>query len=201
MPGDSAVLPVDSVSRKKMPLTSTLRYNVRGGMGDPRLRWLVETCVWLDVAKDHRQEQTLSVLAERIRLGDVSLLVPTVVLAGFYRHKARIVDERRRSLSTGCTCVTEAGDRFGDPMTKGSVLQHLNDVDHRMPLLGKAAARPVVRIVVDRRPQGRNACDGHTSPYAAQGWPPKAERTVHLAKPCCGSAPACPRDAADGRPW
>jgi hypothetical protein len=84
------------------------------------------------------------VLSERIRLGDVSLMVPTVVLADFDRHKARIVDESRRSLSKVCTRVTEASDRFGDPMTKGSVLQHLNDVDQRMPLLGEAAARSMV---------------------------------------------------------
>jgi hypothetical protein len=110
------------------------------------LRLLVDTCVWLDVAKDHRQEQTLSVLEELIRLGDVSLMVPTVVLAEFDRHKARIVDESRRSLSTVFKRVKEAVDRFGDSMTKGSVLQHLNEVDHQIPLLGEAAARSVVRI-------------------------------------------------------
>jgi hypothetical protein len=36
----------------------------------------------------------------------------------------------------------------------------------------------------------RKACDGHTSPYAPQGWSPMAERTVHLAKPFRWSAPA-----------
>jgi hypothetical protein len=113
---------------------------------DPMLRLLVGTCVWLDVAKDHRQEQTLSVLEELIRLGEVSLMVPTVVLAEYDRHKARIVDESRRSLSTVFKRVKEAVDRFGDPMTKGSVLQHLNEVDHQIPLLGEAAARSVVRI-------------------------------------------------------
>jgi PIN domain len=109
------------------------------------LRLLVGTCVWLDVAKDHRQEQTLSVLEELIRLGEVSLMVPTVVLAEYDRHKARIVDESRRRLSTVFKRVKEAVDRFGDPMTKGSVLQHLNEVDHQIPLLGESA-RPVVRI-------------------------------------------------------
>jgi hypothetical protein len=113
---------------------------------DPMLRLLVDTCVWLDVAKDHRQENTLSVLEELIRLGEASLIVPTVVLAEFEGHKARIVDESRRSLSTVFKRVKEAVDRFGDPTTKGSVLQHLNEVDHQIPLLGEAAARSVVRI-------------------------------------------------------
>ena len=113
---------------------------------DPMLRLLVDTCVWLDVAKDHRQEHTLSVLEELIRLGEASLIVPTVMLAEFARHKARIVDESRRSLSTVFKRVKEAVDRFGDPTTKGSVLQHLNEVDYQLPLLGEAAARSVVRI-------------------------------------------------------
>ena len=75
---------------------------------DPILSWLVDTCVWLDVAKDHRREQTLSVLEERTRLGDVSLMVLTAVLAEFGKHKARIVDESQRSFSPASKCVKEA---------------------------------------------------------------------------------------------
>jgi predicted nucleic acid-binding protein len=72
------------------------------------LRLLVDTCVWLDVAKDHRQENTLSVLEELIRLGEASLIVPSIVLAEFQRHKARIVEESRRSLSAVFKRVKEA---------------------------------------------------------------------------------------------
>jgi hypothetical protein len=54
---------------------------------DRRLRWLVETCVWLGVAKGHRQEPTWSVLEARVRLGDVSRLVPSVVRAEFDRQR------------------------------------------------------------------------------------------------------------------
>ncbi len=110
------------------------------------LRLLVDTCVWLDVAKDHRQENTLSVLEELIRLGEASLIVPSIVLTEFQKHKARIVEESRRNLSAVFKRVKEAVDRFGDPSTKASVLQHLNEVDHQIPLLGEAAARSVVRI-------------------------------------------------------
>jgi hypothetical protein len=110
------------------------------------LRLLVDTCVWLGVVKDHRQKNTLSVLEELIRLGEASLIVPTVVLAEFERHKARIVDESRRSLSTVFKRVKEAVEQFGDPTTKGVVLQHLNEMDHQLPLLGEAAVRSVVRI-------------------------------------------------------
>ena len=83
------------------------------------LRLLVETCGWLDVAKDHRQENTLSVLEELIRLGEVSLIVPTVVLVEFARHKTRIVEESRRSLSTVFKRVKEAVDQLEIPRRKG----------------------------------------------------------------------------------
>ena len=82
----------------------------------------------------------MSVLEELIRLCNISLIVPTIVLAEFDRHKARIVDESRRSLSTVFKRVKEAVDRFGDLTTKASVLQHLDEVDHQLPLLGEAAA-------------------------------------------------------------
>jgi predicted nucleic acid-binding protein len=81
-------------------------------------RLLVDTCVWLDVAKDHRQENTLSVLEELIRLGEASLIVPSIVLAEFQRHKARIVEESRRNLSAVFKRVKEAVDRFGEPRQK-----------------------------------------------------------------------------------
>ncbi len=110
------------------------------------LRLLVDTSVWLDIAKDHRQENILSVLEELIQVGEASLIVPTVVLSEFQKHKARIVDESSKSLSTVFKRVKEAVDRFGDPTTKGSVLMHLNEVDHRIPLLGETTARSVVRI-------------------------------------------------------
>jgi len=110
------------------------------------LRMLVDTCVWLDLAKDHRQEATLSVLEELIRLNEASLIVPSIVSTEFMRNKARIVDECRRSLSTVFKRVKDAVDRFGDPGKKVSVLQQLNEVDHQIPLLGESAARSVVRI-------------------------------------------------------
>ena len=47
-------------------------------------------------------------LEERTRLRDVSLMVLTAVLAGFEKHKARLVDESRRSFSTASKCVKEA---------------------------------------------------------------------------------------------
>jgi hypothetical protein len=67
------------------------------------------------VAKHHRQENTLSVLEELIRLGEALLMVPILVLTEFERHKVQIVDESWRSLSTVFKRVKEVGIGLGIP--------------------------------------------------------------------------------------
>jgi hypothetical protein len=41
------------------------------------LRLLIDTCVWLDMAKDHRQQVTLRYLEELIDAGEVGILLPS----------------------------------------------------------------------------------------------------------------------------
>lgn len=110
------------------------------------LRLLVDTCVWLDLAKDHRQERTLSILEELVRIGELSLVVPAVVREEFQKHKSRIIEESRKSLSTVIRRVKDAVDRFGAPEKRAAVLEQLSEVDHQLPLLGEACARSVSRI-------------------------------------------------------
>lgn len=109
-------------------------------------RFLIDTSVWLDLAKDTEQQPLLGVLEELIRTGEISLIVPRTVLDEFQRNKARVVEEGRRSLSSVFKRVKEAVDKFGDPKRKRAVLAHLNDVDHRLPQMGEAAVAAVTRI-------------------------------------------------------
>lgn len=107
---------------------------------------LIDTCVWLDLAKDYQQQPILSALEELIRLGEVELILPRTVLDEFARNKARVVEESSRSLSGTLKRVKEAVEKFGDPRNKRLVLRQLNDVDHRIPTLGDAAEGTVSRI-------------------------------------------------------
>jgi hypothetical protein len=43
------------------------------------LHLLIDTCVWLDLAKDYRQLPLLSALEELVRQGEVILIVPDIV--------------------------------------------------------------------------------------------------------------------------
>src|SRR5271166_2618215 len=110
------------------------------------LRILIDTCVWLDLAKDYQQQAILTALEELVRQGEIELILPRTVIDEFKRNKARIIEESGRSLSSTMKRVKEAVEKFGDPRQKRGVLRELNDVDHRLPTLGGAAVVTVGRI-------------------------------------------------------
>lgn len=107
---------------------------------------LVDTCVWLDTAKEPEQQQLLSVIESLIELAEIRLIVPSVVPAEFARNKERIVKESGRSLSSHLKRVKEAVRRFGDDSTMSVVLEHLNDVDYRIPQIGHEVNKSIERI-------------------------------------------------------
>jgi hypothetical protein len=57
------------------------------GNGTRVFRILIDTCVWLDLAKDHQQQPILTALEELIRQGDISLIVPRIIVDEFDRNK------------------------------------------------------------------------------------------------------------------
>jgi hypothetical protein len=107
---------------------------------------LIDTCVWLDLAKDSQQQPLLSVLEELIRQDEVSLILPRTVIDEFARNKARIAEESCRSLSGVLKRVKDAVDKFGEGKGKQITLDQLNDVDHKIPVLGEAAIESIGRI-------------------------------------------------------
>jgi PIN domain len=113
---------------------------------ESRFNILIDTCVWLDLAKDYQQQAVLAALEELIGYGDVTLILPRTVVDEFARNKARVIEESSRSLSSTLKRVKEAVEKFGDPRKKSVVLRQLNDVDHRLPTLGEAAVDTVGRI-------------------------------------------------------
>jgi hypothetical protein len=107
---------------------------------------LIDTCVWLDLAKDPHQQPLLTVIEELVQMQEITLIVPRTVLDEFQRHKARIIEESGRSLSSVFKRVKEAVNKFGDPKKRQVVLEQLNDVDHKIPILGESAIDSVARI-------------------------------------------------------
>jgi hypothetical protein len=110
------------------------------------LRILIDTCVWLELAKSRKQKATLGVIEELVQMGEISLILPRTILQEFERNKDRIIKEAGRSLSDLFKNVKKVVADFGDADKKGLALDVLNDVDYKIPLLGEAAVDSVGRI-------------------------------------------------------
>jgi hypothetical protein len=107
---------------------------------------LIDTCVWLDLAKNYQQQSILTALEELLRLGEVALILPRTVVDEFARNKSHVIEENSRSLSSTLKRTKEAVWLFGDPKKRLMLLQHLNEIDYRLPTLGEVAGDTVGRI-------------------------------------------------------
>jgi hypothetical protein len=107
---------------------------------------LIDTCVWLDLAKDPQQQTLLNVIEELVERKELALIVPRVVLDEFARNNEKVIKESCQSLSSVFKRVKEVVDKFGDPKKKKVVFEQLNDVDFKIPTLGETAIVSVTRI-------------------------------------------------------
>jgi hypothetical protein len=110
------------------------------------LHLLVDTCVWLDMAKDYRHQPTLAALEQMIKDKEVTLVVPKQSVDEFARNKDRVVRDTGRSLSSTFKRVKEAVRQFGKVEGRDDALASLDDVEHRITILGEAVHESIQRI-------------------------------------------------------
>jgi hypothetical protein len=110
-------------------------------------RVLIDTCVWLDLAKDPKQHSLLGVIEEMVKQKLISLIVPRIVQVEFHRNRERIAKESAKSLSAHFKLVKDAVVKAGGDQRKAkTVLSHLDDVGHKIPITGGAATQALDRI-------------------------------------------------------
>lgn len=100
----------------------------------PKLKILVDTCVWLDLAKDHRQEPLLNAVKELVGAGMLELILPRIVVDEFAANKVRVMSEGRQSLSASVRRVRDLVHSFGAGRGKSVALRQLGDIEHRLQL-------------------------------------------------------------------
>ncbi|RNJ51401.1 PIN domain-containing protein [Methylocystis hirsuta] len=110
------------------------------------LRLIVDTCVWLDLAKDYRDQPVIGALEDLIKAHEIELIVPQIVLEEFEHNKARVIEETQRSLQSHFRLVREAVNRFGEDAHKAETLKALNEVDHKIVIKGEAVNDSIERI-------------------------------------------------------
>lgn len=107
---------------------------------------LIDTCVWLDLAKDHRELPLVSALEELIRAGSIELLVPEIVAAEFARNKDRVAQDARNSFKTHIRLAREAVNRYAPDESRAATLMALDDVDHEIYSRGDNVSGTMVAI-------------------------------------------------------
>ena len=110
------------------------------------LKLLVDTSVWLDLAKDYRQQPVIAALEDLVAAGEIELIVPQVLLDEFARNKERVAIDATRSLQSHFNLVRDAVNRFGEESEKAATLKSLNEVDYAAIMRGEAVNDSISRI-------------------------------------------------------
>lgn len=110
------------------------------------LRLLIDTCVWLDMAKDYRHQPTIRALEQLIEIGDVELILPQQAVDEFARNKDRIIRDSGKSLSSTFKRVKDAVRQFGDEAARDKAIAVMDDVDRRIVILGEVVNDSIARI-------------------------------------------------------
>ncbi|MBZ9860422.1 PIN domain-containing protein [Mesorhizobium sp. CA12] len=110
------------------------------------LRILVDTCVWLDLAKDYRNQPVVAALEDLLNHPDFGLIVPQTVLDEFARNKERVAADAKRSLQSHFSLVRDAVRRFGNEKDIDPTIKALNEVDHAAVYKGEAVNESFERI-------------------------------------------------------
>ena len=99
---------------------------------------LVDTCVWLKLAEDHKHTPLLEVVQGAIARNKMRLLVPRQVLDEFRKNRARVLKASERSFTGHFQEVRRAINKVGGDKKKTTmVLDYLADVNHKLPQLGR----------------------------------------------------------------
>ena len=107
---------------------------------------LVDSSVWLDLAKDHRLSAVLTAIEELIDARAIELIMPTIVLDEFARNRDKVVEQSRRSFSSHLKRVREAVAEFGDEDNREVTLSELGEIEHKIAMKGGVSQQTLSRI-------------------------------------------------------
>jgi hypothetical protein len=107
---------------------------------------LLDTCVWLELAKTTKGEKLLNILFELIESKLVSVIVPDIVISEFQRNKDRIINDHRKSLSAHFDIVKKVISQYGKEEDKRNLLPQLSDLNHKLYGLKETIAESMTLI-------------------------------------------------------
>ncbi|SUX48778.1 PIN domain-containing protein [Chryseobacterium indoltheticum] len=111
-----------------------------------KYKLLIDTCVWLDLAKSVKNEKLISLLEEFLQNGEIELIVPEIVIDEFSRNKERIIIDAGKSMSSHFKTVKNLVEEHSDKDFKETILTQLNNIDKKIPILGESVSSSISRI-------------------------------------------------------
>ena len=123
----------------------------------PLVVLMIDTCVWLDLAKDCSQRSLLGARRIWYVWAKSRSLLPMLVVEEFKRNKNRIVEESGRSIGSTLRRAKEMLAKLGDEKEKAEAIRQLNEIDQQSVNYRDAASEGVKRIetLFDRSTESR----------------------------------------------
>lgn len=110
------------------------------------VKLLIDTCVWLDIAKTSKGEEILNLLTEFIEQDEVQIVLPEIIFSEFERNKERIISDAGKSLSSHFKKVKAMVAEHAKNESKQEILNQLDDIDKKIPTLGENAFQTISHI-------------------------------------------------------
>jgi hypothetical protein len=112
----------------------------------PAVTILIDTCVWLDMAKDFSQLPLLGALEELVRLGYIQLIAPHTLLDEFARNKVRIIEEGARSLTGTLKRAADVIAKYGEWKRTRKFISAIHEAEQKLGNASDFAAQAIARI-------------------------------------------------------
>ena len=139
---------------------------------------MLDTCVWLKFAEDHRHTPLLQVVNGAVSLKKMHLIVPRQVLDEFKRARLRVVKTAERLYASHFQEIRRAIDKIGgDSRKRKSALKYLTEVQHKMPQLGRPVEAKMDEI--EKLPAKADIIEPSQAVLVAAG-----QRAPHRKAPC-----------------
>ncbi|WP_034924876.1 PIN domain-containing protein [Gillisia sp. CAL575] len=107
---------------------------------------LIDTCVWLDIAKSTKGEGILHLIEQLISENKIELIIPEIVLTEFDRNKDRTIASAKKSVSEHLKKVRELVFSYSDKDNRQNILNELNNLDHLIPIKSDIVTYSITRI-------------------------------------------------------
>ncbi|PYE38826.1 hypothetical protein DFI02_1355 [Rhizobium sp. PP-F2F-G20b] len=110
------------------------------------IKILIDTNVWLDLAKDYRMAPVVTAIEDLINAEAIELIMPQIILDEFARNRDRVMEESTRSLSSHFKRVREVVTQLGDDDSKAELLKGLHEIDHKIAMEGEVPQAAIAHI-------------------------------------------------------